>query len=375
MSKPIRVLQVFASLDRGGAESMIMSLYRSMDRDKVQFDFVVNENEGEYSYESEIRELGGRLFYVPIYKISNFSSYKKAWESLLKEHPEWYIIHGHHTSTAFICLSIAKRLNRVTIAHSHTAGGELKIKSLLKIIMRYPLRYISNHLFSCSLLAAKWMFGKHYSSTHIINNTIDTQKFVFNEHIRIDERNKMKVENKFVIGHVGRFDTAKNQSFLVDIFKEINKKNLSTVLILVGDGRLRHSIEQKVKDLGLGDSIIFTGVRSDIPQLLQVFDIFVFPSIYEGLPVTLVEAQASGLPCIISDTITEEVKITNQVEFISLDQSPEYWAEQVLKYANGYERKSTYEEICKSGYDIKEKVKWLEDFYIEEYNKIRGLNI
>jgi glycosyltransferase involved in cell wall biosynthesis len=362
----IRVLQVLASLDRGGAESMIMNIYRNIDRNKIQFDFVVNERETEYAYEVEIRELGGRIYHMPSYKIANYFTYKRAWKRLLCEHPEWSIVHGHHTSPAFIYLTVANSLNRVTIAHSHTAGGERSLKSRTKVLTRYPLRYIADHLFACSSSAAKWMFGMHSASASIVNNSIDTHKFVFNEVVRKDIREKFKIDNQFVIGHVGSFQTPKNHNFLIDIFKAIHERNIKTVLILVGDGDLRQSIERKVAQLGLSDSVIFTGIRSDIPNLLQAFDVFLFPSLYEGLPVTLIEAQAAGLKIIASDSITDEVKLTDLIEIVSLKQSGEYWAEKVLQYANGYKRRNTSKEICRAGYDAQENTKLLERFYISK---------
>jgi glycosyltransferase involved in cell wall biosynthesis len=362
----IRVLQVLASLDRGGAESMIMNIYRNIDRNKIQFDFVVNERETEYAYEAEIRELGGRIYHMPSYKIANYFTYKRAWKRLLCEHPEWSIVHGHHTSPAFIYLTVANSLNRVTIAHSHTAGSERSLRSRTKVLTRYPLRYIADYLFACSSSAAKWMFGTHSASASIVNNSIDTHKFVFNEVVRKDIREKFKIDNQFVIGHVGSFQTPKNHNFLIDIFKAIHERNIKTVLILVGDGDLRQSIERKVAQLGLSDSVIFTGIRSDIPNLLQAFDVFLFPSLYEGLPVTLIEAQAAGLKIIASDSITDEVKLTDLIEIVSLKQSGEYWAEKVLQYANGYKRRNTSKEICRAGYDAQENTKLLERFYISK---------
>jgi glycosyltransferase involved in cell wall biosynthesis len=364
----IRVLQVLASLDRGGAESMIMNIYRNIDRNKIQFDFVVNERETEYAYEAEIRELGGRIYHMPSYKIANYFTYKRAWKRLLCEHPEWSIVHGHHTSPAFIYLTVANSLNRVTIAHSHTAGSERSLKSRAKVLTRYPLRYIADYLFACSSSAAKWMFGTHSASASIINNAIDVKKFIFNEITRKEKRREFQIGDNFLIGNVGSFSTPKNHEFLIDIFKDIHDINDKTALILIGNGNLCPTIKKKVANLGISNSVIFTGIRSDVPDILQAIDVFLFPSLYEGLPVTLVEAQAAGLKVIASDTITNEVKLTELVEFISLTEPASYWAEKVLQYVDGYERKNTWNEICKAGYDVEENAKWLEDYYL-----IRGM--
>jgi glycosyltransferase involved in cell wall biosynthesis len=372
--KPLRVLHVLASLDRGGAEAMIMSVYRKIDREKVQFDFVVNESEKEYEHEKEIRQLGGNIYYVPRYTITNHISYKRAWENLLIGHPEWYLIHGHHTSPAFIYLKIAKKHNRVTIAHSHIAGSELSVKSYFKVLMRYPLRYISDHLFACSDSAAKWMFGNR-KSVKIINNAINTKKFSFNYTKRVEKRTEMGLKDYFVIGHVGRFQTQKNHEFLIDLFKVIHEKCDKSVLLLVGDGELRQSIEKKVRALGLTDYVIFTGVRSDIDDLLQIMDVFVFPSLYEGLGIVAVEAQAAGLRCVVADTVPKEAYVTDLIETVPLKAKMDIWAEHILKYTVGYERVNTSNLIKSKGFDIDETSIWLEDFYIENGEGIDEVGI
>lgn len=372
-TSPLRILQVLASLDRGGAEAMIMALYRAIDKTKIQFDFVVNARQKEYSFEPEIKTLGGRIFRVPQYTITNHSDYRKAWKILLKAHPEWIIIHGHHTSPAFIYIPVAKSLNRITIVHSHTSGGEFTLKSQLKRLSRYTLKFQSDHLFACSEAAAKWMFRDKHKNTKVLNNAIDSQAFIFSPALSKKKRNEFKLnEEQFVLGHIGRFDKAKNQSFLIDIFHSLQTKHKNAVLLLIGDGPLRSAMEEKATKLGLSEQVIFTGIRSDIPELLQAMDVFVFPSLYEGLPVTVIEAQAAGLKCILSDSITDEVKITNLVEFISLEKSPEFWAEKVLQYANGYERKDTSQQIKKAGYDVQENACWLENFYLNAIQTGKG---
>ena len=365
MSEPIRILQVFASLDRGGAEAMIMNLYRKIDKEKIQFDFVVNDRDTEYAHEKEITDLGGRIFRVPRFKLFNYSTYKKAWINLFENHPEWEIVHGHHTSPAFIYLSVAKRKKRLTIAHSHIAGTEKNIKSYSKKLMRLPLRYISDYLFACSDKASKWMFGNRSKKAHLINNSIDSAVFSYDECIRNKARKNLGIEDRFVIGHIGRFQTQKNHNFLIDVFYEVRKKNSHAVLLLIGDGDLRSSIKKKVESQGLEGSVLFLGVRSDIPELLLAMDMFLFPSLYEGLPVTLMEAQASGLKILASDTITNEVAITDNVEFMSLNSSAEVWADRIMKYSNGYERKDTSQEIVSAGYDIKSTAKWYENFMLK----------
>lgn len=364
MKEPIRILQVFASLDRGGAEAMIMNLYRKVDKKKIQFDFVVNDCNTEYAHEKEINDLGGRIFKVPRFKLFNYLTYKKAWTDLLIKHPEWKIVHGHHTSPAFIYMAVAKQNKRLTIAHSHIAGTEKTIKSYFKKLMRLPLRYICDYLFACSDKASKWMFGSKSNKTYLIKNSIDSATFSYNELVRNKVRKKLGLEDMFVIGHIGRFQTQKNHNYLIDIFYEVRKRNDYAVLLLIGDGDLKNSIKKKVECLGLEESVIFLGVRSDIPELLLAMDVFLFPSLYEGLPVTLMEAQSSGVKSIVSSTVTEEVKITDQIEFLSLKETPEYWAKKVNKHASGYVRQNTHLDIKEAGYDIEENSKWLEEFYL-----------
>jgi glycosyltransferase involved in cell wall biosynthesis len=367
MSEPLRVLQVFARMDRGGAETMIMNLYRSMNRSEVQFDFVVHTND-HCSFDDEIKELGGKIFRVPVYQGQNHFSYKKSWENFFQTHPEYKIIHGHVRSTASIYLKIAKKYGLVTIAHSHSTSSGTGLPALIKNTLQYPIRYIGDYLFSCSQAAGIWLFGKKAckkENFHILNNAIDTSKFIFNKTLRQDKRKEFKILGKFVIGHVGRFSYPKNHEFLIDIFKAIHDKEPNSVLMLVGEGELRGKIEKKVEDLGLTDGVIFTGLRQDIPELLQAMDVILFPSLYEGLPVTIVEAQASGIKCILSDTITKEVVCDDHlVHFMSLKSQVNDWADKVLEYSNGYTRENSHDQIMKSGYDIHQTSIILQKFYL-----------
>nr|WP_298248837.1 glycosyltransferase family 1 protein [uncultured Halomonas sp.] len=365
---PVRVLHVFASLDRGGAEGMVMSLYRNIDRSKLQFDFVVNEHPHDYAHEDEINALGGRVFRMPVFKGINSLQYYHAWRQLFREHPEWKVVHAHHTSPAFLYLMAAKKLDRITIAHSHIASYEKNLKSLSKIFTRYPLRYISHNLFSCSDAAAKWMFGKKSNESIILNNSVDASALRFSCINRIKKRDELKLNSKFVVGHVGRFETQKNHDFLLDIFYYIKEKKPDAVLLLVGDGVQRSKIEEKVCKLKLEENVEFLGVRSDVVELLSAMDVFVFPSIYEGLPVTLIEAQANGLPCVVSDSITQESAVSNCVHFLSLDKSAKNWADLIIGFSGNKQRVDTYNDLVISGYDIKSNVSWLEEFYLKVFN-------
>lgn len=365
MSTPIRVLHVFASLDRGGAETMIMNLYRSINREKVQFDFVVDDSNKKYDYEEEIEHLGGYIYRIPKYKAKKYFSYRSKWKSMLMSHNEWNIVHIHHTVPAFTYLGIAKKNQLVTIVHSHTAGATKSIKSILKILARFPLRFLAEYLFACSVAAAKWMFGNKSSKAIIINNSIDSKRYIFSAEKRDLMRTELNLENSFTIGHIGNFSKAKNYPFILDIFVEVLKIDPFAKLILIGKNDNNPEVERRVKEMDLDQSVIFTGVRSDIPDLLQAIDIFLFPSLYEGLPVTLIEAQASGLKIFASDVITNEVAITDNIEFMSLNSSAEVWADRIMEYRDGYERKNSRREIITAGYDVKQSANELENFYIK----------
>lgn len=364
MTEPIRILQVFAEMNRGGAETMIMNLYRHIDRERIQFDFIVHTQE-KCAFDEEIEQLGGRIYRVPKYVGTNHFAYKNAWKDFFMSHSDYKIIHGHVRSTASIYLKIAKKYNLTTIAHSHNTSSGSGIIALIKNVLQYPLRYISNYFLACSESAGKWLFGDKIVASNkfkILNNAIEVERFTFNNQIRDAIRKEFAIGDKYVIGHVGRFHPQKNHELLVDIFKDIHNKIEDSVLLLVGDGFLKESIQEKVRNEDIEDSVIFAGVRSDVPDIFQGMDLFLFPSLFEGLGIVVVEAQAAGLNCIVSDQIPDEAIITKQVDKVSLSKSPEYWSEVAINKLN-YKRKDTSELIKASGYDIKETAKWLENFY------------
>ena len=365
MIPKIRVLHVLGKLNRGGAETMVMNIYRNIDRSKIQFDFIVHTDE-HCDYTNEIKSLGGKIYRVPRYKGINHLHYKKAWHSFFEDHPEYKIIHGHVRSTASIYLNIAKKYGLKTIAHSHSTSSGNGFSAIIKNILQYRIRYTADYLFACSRDAGIWLFGEKACNKEnfiIVKNAIDLKKFLFNRTERIRIRKDFNINNKFVIGHVGRFDKSKNHIFLLDIFRNVYSINSNTMLMMVGDGPQRKIIEKKVENLGLNHCVIFTGNRSDIHNLLQAMDVFVFPSLYEGLGMAVIEAQASGLYCIVSDKIPKEALLTNQVEVISLDSPPEIWANRILKNALNYKRDDTFNILRDSGYDVIETSNWISNFY------------
>lgn len=366
-SNPIRVLHVLGGLNRGGAETMIMNIYRNIDRFKVQFDFVVHTTD-KCDYEDEIHKLGGRIFRIPRYYGKNHLKYTKEWHRFLNEHPEHKIIHGHMRSTGSIYMSIAKRYGRKIIAHSHSTSSGSGLVAHIKDFLQFPIRYLADYLFACSNIAGSWLFGKkalHRENFFRVNNAINLNKFVYREDIAIHKRKEWGIENSFVIGHIGRFNESKNHELLIDIFQSIKSTEKKAKLLLVGAGELRESIEHKVKKLDLEGSVIFAGNQPEVQEMLLLMDVFVFPSIYEGLGIAAVEAQASGLPCIVSDRVPKEAQLTDLIEVVSLEEDVNTWGEKILSYAHGYKRKEMHHEIKKQGYDVIDSTQWLQNFYLQ----------
>ena len=363
--KTIRVLHVIGIMNRGGAETMIMNLYRNIDRSKVQFDFVENTQEHGI-YEKEILSLGGRVFHCPRFR-GNALSYMKWWNSFFDEHKnEYAFVHGHIGSTAAMYLTSAKRHGIKTIAHSHsTYTNNFNFRQFRYQVFSYPTRFIADFFFACSEAAGISRYGQKVQF-QVIRNAIDTSEYKYRHSVRDSLRKKLQIQpNAPVFGHVGRFTAEKNHTFLIKIFRSIYELDDSAVLLLAGDGPLRSEIEKEAEEIGIKNQVYFLGVREDIPELLSCMDVMIFPSIFEGLPVTLVEAQCSGLHCLISDTISNEaVRVDNLITFLSLDQPVEVWARKALELSV-YERQSHENAIISSGYDIKENAKWIQNFYQE----------
>lgn len=368
MGEPIRVLQVVTHMNRGGLETMLMNYYRNIDRSKIQFDFLTHRPENEKKdYDDEIRSLGGRIYHMPV--LNPFSpGYMKSLDKFFKEHKEYKIVHSHLDCLSAYPLKAAKKNGvPVRIAHSHNTSQEKNLKYLIKDYAKKQIPKYATHLFACGQEAGKWMFGKH--KFQIMNNAIDAKKFIYNEEVRREKRKELDLEGKFVIGHVGRFNVQKNHEFLIDIFYQIQKKESNAVLLLVGNGELEEKIKDKVRRLGLEEKVIFYGISERIYEILQAVDVFVFPSLFEGLGIALVEAQAAGIECFASlGVIPHEAKVTDHCHFVSLDESSEQWAEYILKNKK-YKKNNTYVDIKNHGYDIEKNVKKLEEFYINEWER------
>lgn len=359
----VRVLQVVTFMNRGGLESMLMNYYRNIDRSKIQFDFL-EHREGKHDFTDEILSLGGKIYTVPAVNPLNTNGYLSALDEFFKQHNEYKIIHSHLDCMSTYPLKYAKKHGiPVRIAHSHNTNQEKDWKYLMKMYSRSQMQKYATNLFSCGKDAGQWLYCN--SKFQILNNAIDAEKFIYNSDVSFKTKQSLDLLGKFVIGHIGRFNKQKNHEFLIDIFEKIHIKDNNSILLLVGVGELEEKIKLKVQNLGLTKSVKFLGLRNDIVTLLQAMDLFLFPSLFEGLPVTIVEAQASGLPCIVSDNITTEVKITNCLEYLSLNDDADIWAEKILNYKRKYKRKNMYNTICEKGFDIKANALWLEKFYLK----------
>ena len=364
---PIRVLQILPAINFcGGIENYVMNYYRNINREKIQFDFITH-TDLESSFKDEILSLGGKIYEFPIFKISNVRQILKKIDEFFKENKDVYkTIHCHMANAAYFYFKTAKKYGiKSCILHSHQNKGSDKLFNNLRNI---PLLFFANNFaterVACSELAGKFLFKK--KSFKIIRNAIDVNRFKFNKFVREKIRKELNIENKFVVGHVGRYTPQKNQSFLIRIFNELIKKERNNVLILIGSGEDESKLKILVNKLNLQEKVIFLPTQKNIADYYNAFDVFVLPSLYEGLPVSGVEAQANGLFCLFSDTISKEVLICNSKQ-LSLNSSPDIWSDNILEKIKFFERKDCSENIHKFGYDINYEAKNLEDFYLSLY--------
>ena len=373
-NESLRILLLFTIMNRGGAESMVMNYYRKMDRSKIQFDFLVHRPE-KGAFEDEIISLGGRIFRMPPIFPQNYFEYRKKIKEFFSLHKEYRIIHSHMSELGYWAFKEAKRQGiPVRICHAHNTpdfsklGFREQIKRIPRWYFKTRIRKLTTDMFMCGIESGIWLFGKHNSNKFVMmKNVIDAKRFQYNVDIRNRIRENLGLKDQFVIGHVGRFNEQKNHSFLIDIFYEIYKKNSNSTLLLIGDGPLKDNVLSKVKSRNLMKQVRFLGIRNDINDLMQAMDVFLLPSLFEGLPVVLVEAQASGLPCYTSEkVVTKDSSITTLVKYISVKESANSWAQIILNGMITFNRKSTYFEITRNGWDIDTNVDWLQNYYLNE---------
>ncbi len=372
--EPVRVLQVLGGTGLGGAESRVMDSYRHLDRSRIQFDFCVHSQE-EGFFDKEIESLGGHVYRVPRFRVVNWLAYRKAWKEFFRvhstqAHPDYVAVHGHMTSTASIYLPIAKAAGvPLTIAHARSAGVDPGLKGIMTRFLRRNLGKKADVCLTCSRLAGEAVFGEKMveaGRVTTVPNAIDAEEFAFSEKKRKQKRAELGIgPQEFVIGHVGRFGHMKNHAFLLDVFAEIHRKVPDSRLLLVGEGGLMDSVREKAASFGLSDRVIFTGNQAQVADFYMAMDFFVFPSIFEGLPGSVIEAQAAGLRCLVSDSVTDEVLITPLAQARSLSEGAAVWAQAVLERRD-YERKQMAQAIKDAGFDVSDQVKFLEKLYLQE---------
>ena len=363
----IRVLQCVNNMHRAGLETMLMNYYRYIDRNEIQFDFLTHRPERS-DYDDEIESLGGRVFHAPRLYPQNYAAYFSFMKSFFREHPEYQIVHSHIDSMSFLPLLAAKMAGiPIRIAHSHSTSIDMDYKYILKQIYRRGLAMVATDNFACGKKAGEFLFGSRAFT--LIPNAIDADRFYYNEAERANVRKELKLEGKFVIGHVGRFTYLKNHGFLLEILACMLEKNENVRLLLIGTGEKKEEIQDKAKQMGLEEYVLFLGSRSDVERFYQAMDVFVMPSLFEGVPVVGIEAQFTQLPCVFSDRVPDEVAFTDLCCFVPLNDSPEKWAERIFASVNGRRGEM---DISGAAYDIKNARHLLLDMYIELLNRCNG---
>lgn len=330
----IKILMVIGSTNMGGAQIFILNLLRNMDLEHYQVDFAVNFKEVEGGIGQELRDMGCNIFSLPYFKVHNYFSFKKKWKKFLSVH-KYDIVHGHSSNSASVYLKVAKEMGCITIAHSHSAGfrGNL-IHRLMKRYFAGKIKKVADYWFACSSIAAEHLYGKGYKDYNYyydIPNGINAEKYLYDANVSNKIRKSIGInDTNFLCGHVGSFTSPKNHTFLLEIFKEVLKKRSNAKLVCCGAGTLLSQIKERAKELGIIDKIIFPGIVKNCNEYMMAMDVLVFPSLFEGFPMTIIEAEATGLPIVMSDVITNEVDITDCVHRLSLNEQPELWADKII---------------------------------------------
>ena len=373
MSVPTRVLMINISPAKtmkiwGGVASFSYNIYKSINKQKIQYDFLsLNQTTFDLKRE-EIEKMGGKIFELGISNYKSVFHVGKVYKFIKTHHYD--VVHINMTVPVCQCyIAIAARMAGVKkiIAHSHSFKKSNRLSAIKRKIMNPLLSILATDYIACSDDAAKQLFSKRLLKSgeiKIVNNGIKTEEFIFNEENKKRLRDEFNIKNEFVIGHIGRFSRQKNHSFLIDVFGEIIQNHPNSKLLLIGKGDLEQEMQNKIEKAGLNEKVIFAGERTDIPELLSAMDIFIFPSIHEGLGIVAIEAQAAGLIIIASNAIPKEACITDNFKYYSLDDTAKEWAVKVLEYKDGYEKKNMRDEIVKAGYDVSTAVYTLEKLYL-----------
>lgn len=372
MSKPIRILEVVNIMDRAGLETMLMNHYRHMDRDLVQLDFLTHRPAAG-AYDEEICGLGGRVFRAPRLYPQNCLAYRRYMRAFFAEH-EYPVVHSHIDAMSAFPLAMARSCGvTVRVAHSHSDSVDRDAKYPVKEIARKRLPSIATHYWACSEAAGAFLFGEsNRQRIHVVKNAIDLSSFAFDSAARASARVELGVANgQTVIGHVGRFSAVKNQAFLVNVLAAAIAGGEDAVLAFVGDGELRDKVEQEAASAGLSTRIRFLGLRDDVARLMQGFDVLAFPSLHEGIPLTLVEAQASGLPVLVSDKVSAEALVLPNCSQMALSEPAAAWAAKACGMARMGRAAGCIEALSVAGYEINYSARALQETYRSLYEGAR----
>lgn len=354
----VRILHIVPNMNMGGLETFIMNIYENIDREKIQFDFLEHYKE-ESAYDKRIEELGGKIYHFSFRNDKRIIKYIVSLNKFFRKHKEYKVIHCHMESVGSLVFFIAKLHGiKVRIGHSHTTSANNDLKGFIKKIISKPFKYFTTINLACSTEAGKYLFGKKKFT--VIPNAINMDVFKYNLEFRNNLRKEFNIsDEKLVIGHVGRMDKGKNQLFLIDIFNNYIKVNKNALLVLVGAGEDKEKIINKIDEYKISDKVILTGIRRDVNKIYSMFDMFIFPSLFEGLPLTLIEAEVNGLNILASSSISKECVISNKIKFLNVFDTADKWANEIVNS----DRKVLFNEN-KEKYDIKNTIKYLESKYI-----------
>lgn len=363
----LRVLHSVSNMDRGGIETVLMNYYRHIDREQVQFDFLVNKKKPG-AFDEEIRQLGGRIFVSPGVNPVRYGAYQRFMVQLLQEHPEIRILHAHNEAMALFALRGAQRAGLpIRIAHAHNTRTTLNAKWPVKRVCKPFLTDAATDLWACGEDAGIYYFGKDawHKDGKILPNAIEVERFRFAEDVRQTMRRQYGWENKLVIGHIGRFFWQKNHMRLLQIFAQCVQKVPDAVLLLLGSGGQQELVRKRAIQMGLGDKVFFAGHQTDIIPWLHAMDVFVMPSRHEGMPLAAIEAQANGLPCVLSDGVPAECVLCSQTKRVALSTDDATWVREILLMAKRTQnRQRTVENVRSAGYDVVQEVDKLQTTYL-----------
>lgn len=369
MGEPIRILHILQRMEAGGTQALLMNIYRKIDRTKIQFDFLVVYKEKQF-YDDEIEKLGGKIYRMSFREDLNLFKFQKDLRKFFDEHNEYKIVHCHAYTIGYFCLKEAKKHNiPIRIAHSHNNETVHDFKYIPKLIMQKKFTKYATDLFACSEEAGRYLFRN--DKFNVLKNAIDVKKFIANQNIRNEIRKELNISDKFVIGHVGRLHPQKNHDFLIDVFEKIREKRKDAELILIGTGPLEDKIRKKVEEKNLVDYVHFLGNRKDMDRIYQAMDVFIFPSLFEGLGIVAIEAQAAGIPIVCSEGLPVETNISPLYRKLELNEGAEHWSEVAIEMEdNKYSHTNMQKYIIDAGFDMSSTANRMQQYYLDSYGQI-----